>query len=248
VKTKKQREKNGKKFRKTIRKKVKKMVEDFELKRKQLVQHLQTQLFSEAVLEAFSRVKRECFVPEKLQNASYIDDALPIGNGQTISQPSTIAQMLELLETKKGMKILEVGSGSGYVLGLLKEMVGRKGMVFGVELLPELVEQSKKNLACNGTKGIELKSGDGSVGWKEKSPFDRILISAACPFVPKPLFEHLKEGGIALAPVGDPGFQTLTIMKKANGKPFKKEFLENYFVFVPLRGEYLKKIREKIEC
>ncbi len=224
------------------------MVEDFELKRKQLVEHLRTQLFSEPVLEAFSKVKRECFLPKKMQSASYVDDAIPIGFNQTISQPSTIAQMLELLEIKKEQKILEAGSGSGYVLSLLEQMAGKKGKVFGVELLPELLEQSKKNLECNGSKGIALKQGDGSMGWKEKGPFDRILVSAACPFVPKPLFEQLKEGGTAVAPVGDPGFQTLTIMKKINGKPFKKEFLENYFVFVPLRGEYLKKIRDKIEA
>lgn len=224
------------------------MIEDFELKRKQLVEHLRTQLFSEPVLDAFARVKRECFLPEKMQSASYVDDAIPIGWNQTISQPSTIAQMLELLEVQLGLKILEVGSGSGYVLALLKEMIGAKGKVFGVELLPELVEQSKKNLECNGSNRIQIKQADGSEGWKEKAPFDRILISAACPFVPKPLFEQLKEGGIAIAPVGDPGFQTLTIMKKINGKPFKKEFLENYFVFVPLRGEYLKKIQDKIEA
>lgn len=223
------------------------MVEDFEQKRKQLVEFLRTEAISANVLNAFSKVKREYFVPERLQIVAYVDDALPIGLNQTISQPSTIARMLELLEIKREQKVLEVGSGSGYVLALLKEMVGSKGKVFGVELLPELVEQSKKNLKCNDSKGILVQQGDGAMGWKEKAPFDRILISAACPFVPKPLFEQLSEGGIAVAPVGDPGFQTLTILKKINGKPFKKEFLEGYFVFVPLRGEYLKKIREKIE-
>jgi protein-L-isoaspartate(D-aspartate) O-methyltransferase len=223
-------------------------VADFELKRKQLVEHLRTQLFSESVLDAFSNVKRECFVPEALQESAYLDEALSIGHGQTISQPSTIAQMLQLLEIEPGMKVLETGSGSGYVLALLKEMGGKKGKVFGIELLPELVERSKKNLACNGSKGISVMQGDGSLGWKEKKPFDRILVSAACPFIPKPLFEQLKEGGLAVAPVGDAGFQTLTTLQKVKGKPFKKEFLDSYFVFVPLRGEYLKKIREKIEA
>ncbi|MBU0635994.1 protein-L-isoaspartate(D-aspartate) O-methyltransferase [Candidatus Micrarchaeota archaeon] len=220
----------------------------FEQKRKQLVELLHGEGFSQSILNAFARVKREFFVPEAFKDNAYANDAMPAGHNQTISQPSTIAVMLDLLELKPGLKVLEVGGGTGYVLALLREIVGEKGKVFGIELEKALVERSKQNLEKNGSKGVEVIQGDGAKGLKEKSPFDRILVSAACPFIPKPLFEQLKENGICVAPVGDRGFQTMTILHKLNGKLFKKEFLENYFVFVPLRGSYIEKdysIREK---
>lgn len=218
----------------------------FEQKRKQLVEALRTEGFSKPVLDAFLKVKRECFVPERFHAQAYENDVLPIGHNQTISQPSTVAHMLELLELAPGMNVLEVGSGSGYALALLSEMTGKNGSVFGIDLEPELVEQSKKNLKCNGSS-VSVMSGDGSLGWKEKSPFDRILMSAATPLIPKPLFDQLTENGQVVAPVGDAGFQKLTILKKIKGKPFKKEFEEGFFVFVPLRGKWIQNIRDKIE-
>ena len=220
----------------------------FEQKRKQLVELLRGETFPHSILDAFSRVKRECFIPEKYGEYAYANDAIPIGFNQTISQPSTIAQMLQLLELHPEQKILEVGSGSGYVLALLSEITGKKGSVFGIEFEKELWEQSKKNLECNATKKTKTKCADGSDGWAECAPFDRILISAAAPLVPKPLFGQLAENGIIVAPLGDPGFQTLTILKKIRGKPLKKEFTETFFTFVPLRGKYIQKIREKIEA
>lgn len=220
---------------------------EFEQKRKQLVESLRTEGYSKPVLDAFLKVKRECFVPERFHAHAYANDVLPIGHNQTISQPSTVAQMLELLELQAGMTVLEVGSGSGYALALLKEMTGKNGNVFGIDLENELVTQAKKNLECNESGGIELNTGDGSLGWKQKSPFDRVLMSAATPLIPKPLFDQLKENGLIVAPVGDAGFQKLTILKKIGGKPFKKEFEEGFFVFVPLRGAYIQQIRNKIE-
>jgi protein-L-isoaspartate(D-aspartate) O-methyltransferase len=211
---------------------------DFSQKRKQLVELMQPFLNSHPVKEAFLAVKRELFVPEALRESAYIDDALPIGNNQTISQPSTIAVMLEMLELKKGQKLLEVGSGSGYVLALLSKAVGPEGKVFGIEKIKELAEGSKKRLEEQGFKNVSVVEDDGSQGLPSEAPFDRILISAACPFVPKQLFDQLVESGIIVAPVGDRFTQQMQQMKKVKGKPLKKEYVETFFAFVPLKGKF----------
>lgn len=215
---------------------------NFDLQRGRLLSELETEGFSRPVLDAFEAVSREKFVPEHLQPEAYVDEALSIGLGQTISQPSTIARMLELLLVFPGQKVLEVGSGCGYASALLSRMVGEHGKVFGIELLKELATQSKTNLKNAEITNVEIVQGDGTKGMPEQAPFDRILVSAACPFIPKALFDQLSEKGIAVAPVGDPGFQVLTVLQKINGKPVKKEFSEGYFVFVPLLGSYSKKI------
>src|SRR3989338_367698 len=194
---------------------------NFEQKRRQLVEFLKGSgaIKSTAVEIAFLKVKRELFLGKWMEKDAYLDTALPIGSGQTISQPTTIAVMLELLEAGKGMNVLEVGSGSGYVAALLSEIVESNGRVTGMELEEELIGQSKKNLNKQGCKNVEIVKGDGSLGSKEKAPFDRILVSAACPFVPKPLFDQLKEGGRIVAPVGDKFTQAMQTLKKKNGRP-----------------------------
>ena len=213
---------------------------NFEQKRRQLVEFLKGSgaIKSTAVEIAFLKVKRELFLGKWMEKDAYLATALPIGSGQTISQPTTIAVMLELLEAGKGMNVLEVGSGSGYVAALLSEIVESNGRVTGMELEEELIGQSKKNLNKQGCKNVEIVKGDGSLGSKEKAPFDRILVSAACPFVPKPLFDQLKEGGRIVAPVGDKFTQAMQTLKKKNGRPLKEQYLESYFVFVPLKGEH----------
>lgn len=211
---------------------------DFAQKRKQLVEFMQFSIGSQAIKNAFLEVKRELFVPEGMRDSAYIDEALPIGHGQTISQPSTIAIMLEMLELKEGQKVLEVGSGCGYVLALLSRIAGEKGKVFGIEKLKELVEISRKNLEANGTRNAVVIEGDGSLGLQEQAPFDRIIVSAACPFVPKPLFDQLIEGGIVVAPVGDLYTQEIQQLKKKNGKPLKRNYAGSFFAFVPLRGKF----------
>jgi len=212
----------------------------FRLRREQLVQYMLASgaIKSESVKQAFLAVKRESFMPAHLQSAAYSDEALPIGLGQTISQPSTIATMLELLQVQKGNKVLEIGAGSAYVLALLSELAGEKGKIYGIEILPELKQRAEKILEKCNCKNIKLKVGDGTLGWKEKAPFDRVLISAACPYVPKPLIEQLAENGRIVAPVGDKYTQMMNIIKRIKGQVIKEEFLENYFVFVPLRGKY----------
>lgn len=210
---------------------------DLENKRIQLVHYLKkSDAINSALIEkAFLKVKRELFMPSNLIEYAYSDNAFPIGFNQTISQPYTIAVMLGLLNAREGMKVLEVGSGSGYVCALLSEIVGPKGKVYGIELVEGLFEQAKENLKLQGCNNAELFFGDGTKGLSERMPFERILVSAACGFVPEPLIEQLSEGGRIVAPVGDHWSQQLQLAEKTEGKISKSFPLPGYFVFVPLK-------------
>lgn len=212
----------------------------FTMYRQKLVKQLRSSLAirTKEVEQAFLNIKRELFIPKEMQEFSYQDDALPIGEGQTISQPTTIAVMLEMLAAKKDMQIAEVGSGSGYVTALLASIVGEKGKVIGCEIIKVLAEKSKENLKTHGIENVTIVQGDASEIIPKQGFFDRILISAACPFIPKPLFDSIKEGGIAVAPIGDQGTQILTKVTKIKGKPVKEEFIDSYFIFVPMRGKH----------
>ena len=199
--------------------------------KKDLLESLKEQGFSRRILKAFLEVERENFIPPGLKRAAYEDRALPIGRGQTISQPYTIARMLSLLNLKKSQKVLEAGSGSGYVLALLSKIVGAKGKVFGLELVSELAARSKESL--KQYKNVRVYSRNASSGLPDKAPFDRILMSAACKKVPQALLNQLKEGGILVAPVGIQGHeQSLVVMKRKKDEfPTIKEIPG--FVFVP---------------
>lgn len=212
---------------------------DFSEQRELLVKKIEQKgvFFAPNIKNAFLKVKREEFFPEDLKQYAYVDSAFAIGYEQTISQPSTIAIMLSLLCPEKNQCVLEVGSGSGYVLALLKEIAGVKGKVFGVERIPELAEKSKKNLALIGYSDIEIISKDGSTGLKEKSPFDRILVSAACTEVPKKLLEQLSLKGKLVAPVGPSNAQKLVLIEKTASDKFRENFSNGFFVFVPLIQE-----------
>ncbi len=221
------------------------MKNEFAAKRTRLVEYISGFAIKSAeVKNAFLEVKRENFVPEKFRRYAYEDEALPLRQGQTISQPSTIAIMLELLGVSKGMAVLEVGSGFGYVIALLSKIAGGEGKIFGVETLRELAEQCKKNLEKEEIKNAEILNADGYEGWPEKAPFDRILVSCACPFIPKKLFDQLNEGGRIVAPVGDEGTQMLEIMIKREGKPFKKTYYESTFVFVPMKSKEFRSFHQ----
>jgi len=145
--------------------------------------------------------------------------------------------MLEMLKLKKGQHVLEVGSGSGYVMALLSEIVGKSGKIFGTEIVKELFIRSQKILKKQKLKNVKIFLKDGSIGLKEFSPFNRILVSSACPFIPKSLFDQLKEGGRVVAPVGDKYSQTMQALTKKNNSPIKEEYFEGFFVFVPLLGK-----------
>lgn len=198
--------------------------------KQELLKRLGSFGFSKNILDAFSKVRRENFISEELKDEAYEDTALPIGHGQTISQPYTIAIMLTELELKKGQNVLEVGSGSGYVLALLSEIVGKKGVVSGVEIVSELVEKSKQVL--EDYENVEVYSKNGAKGLSEKAPFDRILMSAACREVPEKLLNQLKKGGLLLTPKGPRFEQTLTVIQR-QGNEFKTIREIPGFIFVP---------------
>lgn len=150
------------------------------------------------VIEAMSKVPRHLFVPEALADKAYLDLALPIGHGQTISQPYTVALMLEALELEEDDKVLEVGTGSGYMSALLAELCQR---VFSVERIPELAQKARRLLDVLGYEKVLIRIGDGSIGWPEEAPFDKIVVSASAPQVPPSLLAQLKEGGKMVIPV-----------------------------------------------
>ena len=196
-----------------------------------LLKDLKQHGFSKQTLSAFEKVKREDFIPENLKERAYEDAALPLGFGQTISQPYTIATMLSLLELKPGFKVLEIGSGCGYVLALISKIVGKNGKVFGIEIIKSLFDSSRKNL--KNYENVKIYAGDGKSGLSKYAPFDRILISAASDEIPKKLIGQLKEKGIIVAPLGNRYEQSLMVFEKINRElQFKKEIPG--FVFVPL--------------
>jgi protein-L-isoaspartate(D-aspartate) O-methyltransferase len=168
------------------------------------------------VLDAMLKVPRHIFVPEKDRSLSYDDTPLPIGAGQTISQPYIVAFMTEALKIKQSDKILEIGTGSGYQAAVLCELAGE---VFSVEIIPELAERAEKTLGELGYKNFHIKTGDGWKGWPEEAPFDAIIVTAAPPEIPPELIEQLWEGGRIIVPVGSQhSAQNLILGTKKNGR------------------------------
>lgn len=201
------------------------------MSKKELLNILRDKGFSPQILNAFSKISREKFMPKSLEAEAYDNFAKPIGYNQTISQPYTIALMLEMLKLKEGQKVLEVGSGSGYVLALLSEIVGENGKIFGVERIKELADKSRETL--RDYKNIKISNLDGSRGLKEHAFYDRILISAACPTIPKAILSQLKfDKGRLVAPVGDYDTQSLLAIQRDKDNYLEKEKISG-FTFVP---------------
>jgi len=183
------------------------------------------------VLRAMVRVPRERFIPAHAMNEACEDHPLPIGHGQTISQPFIVAYMAEALELESHERVLEVGSGCGYMAAVLSLLAGE---VYGVELEPDLHERTEKRLQELGYPNIHLRCGDGRQGWPEEAPFDAILLSCAAEILPSALWEQLKEGGRMLLPLATPfGYQQLTLLRKRAGKREYRELIS--VLFVPLR-------------
>ncbi len=193
--------------------------------------------FSKKVIDAFKKIRREDFVINELKYRAYDDIALPIVGGQTISQPSTVLYMLEQLDLKPGQRVLEIGAGSGYNATLMASMVGSKGRVYSIEFLDEVYRFAKKNIANAKIKNVEIIKRDGSKGYDKEAPYDRIIITAACPEIPGVLVEQLKDTGVIVAPVGSLTYQRMVRLKKKDGMLEKYES-DNEYMFVPLRGEY----------
>ncbi len=192
------------------------------------------------VLRTFEQVPRENFVLPEFIDKSYLDIPLPILSGQTISQPSTVVFMLDLLNIKPGQKILEIGVGSGYNAAMLATLVGKSGKVVSAEIIPELYEFAKENLKKTGIENVELILSDkNTLGYKNDAPYDRIIVTAGAPEIPEPLIDQLKEGGILLIPVGSLMGQEMIRITKIDGK-LERENL-GLFNFVPLTGQYGQK-------
>jgi protein-L-isoaspartate(D-aspartate) O-methyltransferase len=186
------------------------------------------------VLAAMGRVPRHLFVPAALRFRAYADHPLPIGSGQTISQPYIVALMTQLAEVEPDDVVLEIGTGSGYQAAVLSEMAKE---VYTIEIVPDLAETARVRLAELGYADVTVRTGDGYLGWTEKAPFDAILVTAAAPEVPPPLVEQLAPGAILVIPVG-PQSQVqslLRIQKAADGTTVTREILP--VVFVPLVRE-----------
>ncbi len=187
------------------------------------------------VLQAMRQVQRHMFVPPYLVGNAYEDRPLPIGYGQTISQPYIVGLMTQLLKLPdKGAKVLEVGTGSGYQAAVLSKLAAE---VYSIEIIPELAERSARRLKELGYDNVHVKAGDGYIGWKEHAPYDGILVTAAAPHIPAPLIEQLKEGGRMVIPTGTVFFaQDLMLVEKKNGKVTTKSIIP--VRFVPLTGEH----------
>lgn len=185
------------------------------------------------LLDAILRVPRHVFIGENNRFRAYDDMALPTNDGQTISQPYIVARMTELLSLSGKEKVLEVGTGSGYQTALLAELARE---VFSIERRRGLLEKAEANLNSLGYGNLHFKLGDGTLGWPDEGPFDRVLITAATPEIPEPLKEQLSDGGIIVAPVGNSLTQNLVRAVKLRGE--LKEELHEPCVFVPLVGEH----------
>lgn len=200
-----------------------------------------SQRSSDKSLEAFSKVPRELFVLERFFKDAYADQPLPILARQTISAPHMCVLILDYLELEPGMKVLEIGSGSGYQAALIGEIVCQndEGHVYTIERIPELVTFCRNNIEkANYSDKITVIEGDGTLGYKKEAPYDRIIITAAGPIIPPPLKEQLAINGILSMPRGEPRFlQTMIQVKKISENEFEEKKLTSV-AFVPLKGKY----------
>ncbi len=201
---------------------------DFEKERERMVKaQLEVRdIKDRRILEVMGKIPRHMFVPENMRAYSYNDEPLPIGEGQTISQPYIVAYMTEVLELKKADRVLEIGTGSGYQAAVLAELAGE---VFSVELNRELSLRAQKTLERLGYRNIYFKVGDGSYGWIEKAPFDSIMVTAAPDRIPRSLEEQLNVGGRMVIPVGS-GVQELILVIRGKNKFKRKKLIPVRFV------------------
>jgi len=190
-----------------------------------------------AVLQAMATVPRHAFVPKRIARQAYVDHPLPIGEGQTISQPYIVALMTERLELDKDARVLEVGTGSGYQAAVLAEIVGK---VYTIEIRRKLHEKATQVLDSLGFTNIKTRHGDGYFGWPDAAPFDRIMITAAVDHIPPPLLKQLKIGGRLILPLGNPfRYQNLVLVTRQGDDYIVKQITG--VLFVPMTGHALEK-------
>ena len=208
---------------------------DFAVLRKRMVEEqlIPRGIKNQRLLDAFYKVERHKFVPEDLRGSAYADFPVPIGEGQTISQPYIVALMTQCLDLTGEEKVLEIGTGSGYQSAILAELAKE---VYTIERYANLAKSAETVLKESGYKNITIKVGDGTLGWKDIAPFDRIIITAASPRIPLPLTEQINESGKMVLPLGEPLSQVLTLLEKKKGKLESVQVCG--CVFVPLIGKY----------
>ncbi|NOX45338.1 MAG: protein-L-isoaspartate(D-aspartate) O-methyltransferase [Caldiserica bacterium] len=183
------------------------------------------------VLSAMEKVPRHLFVPDHMRHLAYEDTPLPIGHGQTISQPYIVALMTEALGLTGAEKVLEIGTGSGYQAAVLAELAGE---VFSIERLAPLAEEAKRRLELLGYRNVHVRVGDGTLGWPEEAPFQRIIVTGGLPELPATLWEQLAEGGRLVAPIGGRYDQYLWLYVKEGGRPRRRALCP--CTFVPIIG------------
>ena len=204
--------------------------EDFE---RQRIRMVKTQIESQGVgdkvtLAALSQVPRHHFVPPEMVKYAYADRPLPIGYGQTISQPYIVAYMTEQLRLKPNFRVLEIGTGSGYQAAVLAQIVEK---VYTIEIVSELADQARERLKGPAYDNVSVKHADGFFGWEEAAPFDAIIVTAASEFIPPPLINQLKDGGRMIIPVGSPfGLQRLIVITKNGDKVKTRRLIPVRFV------------------
>lgn len=207
--------------------------------RERMVQHdlARRDITDRKVLEVMGRIPRHFFVAKDIEKKAYEDHPLPIGEGQTISQPYVVALMTQSLGLKGDERVLEIGTGSGYQAAVLAEIVKE---VYTIEIRERLTKNAEKTLDSLGYKNIKVKTGDGYFGWKEYAPFDAIMVTCAANHIPSPLIDQLKEGGRLIIPLGSTAYyQTLTLIKKVKGKLTVEHITD--VRFVPMIGETEKR-------
>jgi protein-L-isoaspartate(D-aspartate) O-methyltransferase len=209
--------------------------------RHQMVEQIRARgVTSAAVLAALEAVPRHLFVPEAQRGKAYADSPLPIGAGQTISQPYMVALMTSLLELRPGDRVLEIGTGSGYQAAVLSRVAAE---VYSIEIRQPLADRARRTLADLGYRNVHLRVGDGFQGWPEEAPFDGIIVTAAPPSVPDPLLRQLKVGGRLVIPVGSQGsLQSLQVLTKRPDGSFDRSNVMPVF-FVPMTGEAQRRER-----
>ncbi|MCX4186625.1 protein-L-isoaspartate(D-aspartate) O-methyltransferase [Methylophaga sp. OBS4] len=220
--------------------------ESFQQQRQQLIEQiskdvrmsqemLPTSKLNERVLEVIAKVPRHEFVPAKHRHQAYKNRPLPIGYGQTISQPAIVAIMTDLLQLEPGDKALEIGTGSGYQAAVMAELVDE---VYTIEIVPELAARAAADLQRTGYQNVTTREGDGYYGWPEQAPFDAIMVTAAAGHIPSPLIEQLKPGGRMVIPVGSRFMvqHLVLVTKDDRGEIFTEQLLP--VRFVPLTGQH----------
>lgn len=212
----------------TFKEKSMNNIDEFYQKRIEMVkfQLANRDIVDKRVLDAMLKVERHKFVPKEYEKLAYIDEPLPIGFGQTISQPYIVALMTQLLELKGDEKVLEIGTGSGYQAAILGELCKE---VYTIEIIPELGKRAEKLLKELGYQNIFVKIGDGYLGWEEHAPYDGIIVTCAPDHIPQPLIDQLKDNGKMVIPVGAV-FQELVVVEKKDGKIYKRNVIPVRFV------------------